>query len=135
MANCAQLTLLKALVLWSLQSSEAVRKTIAEAYKGQRHEGDIYQERAVQPWGSDGDNRRYWLIEGLEDTYFRVYRENNPALKTRTWWSVADSIDSVQVLADKLREEGSQKGARLASSISLAVPRFEAGEDVGSNYY
>ena len=84
----------------------------------------------MQPWGSDGDNRRYWLIEGLDDTYFRVYRESNPALKTRTWWSVADSIESVKVLAEKLREDGSQKSGRLANSIQIAIPRFEAGEDV-----
>ena len=107
-----------------------MKKTIAEAYKGQRYEGDIYQERAVQSWGSDGENRKYWLIEGLDDTYFRVYRESNPALKTRTWWSVADSIESVRVLAGKLREDGSQKSGRLANSIELAIPRFEAGEDV-----
>lgn len=107
-----------------------MRKVIQEAYKGQRHENDVNQERAVQPWGSDGDNRRYWLIEGLDDTYFRVYRENNPALKNRTWWSVADSIESVKGLAEKLREEGSQKGSRLANSMQLAVPRFEAGEEV-----
>ncbi|KAI4153439.1 MAG: hypothetical protein LQ340_002311 [Diploschistes diacapsis] len=58
-----------------------------------------------------------------------VYRENNPALKNRTWWSVADSIESVKGLAEKLREEGSQKGSRLANSMQLAVPRFEAGEE------
>ena len=91
----------------------------------------MYQERAVQAWGSDGDNRRYWLVEGLDDTYFRVYRENNPMLKTRTWWSVADSIESAKSLAEKLHEDGSQKSGRLASSIQLAVPRFEAGEEVG----
>lgn len=127
--------MLRALVLWSLQSSEAVRKAIAEAYKGQRHEGDIYQERAVQPWGSDGDHRRYWLIEGLDDTYFRVYRENNPALKTRTWWSVADSIDSVKSLAEKLRGDGTQKNGRLANSMQMAVSRFEAGEEASYSRY
>ena len=120
--------------MWSLQSSEAIRKIIADSYKGQRQENDVNQERAVQPWGSDGDNRRYWLIEGLDDTYFRVYRESNPALKTRTWFSIADSIDGVKILADKLRIEGSQKGGRLANSIQLAIPRFEAGEEVGLRY-
>ena len=116
--------------MWSLQASEAVRKAIAESYKGQRYEHDLTQERSVQPWGSDGENRRYWLIEGLDDTNFRVYRENNPALKTRTWWSVADSIDGVKALGDKLREEGSQKGGRLANAIEVGVNRFEAGEEV-----
>ena len=91
---------------------------------------DKGQPLSVQPWGSDGDRRRYWLIEGLDDTFFRIYRENDPKLIKRTWWSVARDIESANSLADKLREEGSQAGKQLASGIAQAVPRWEAGEEV-----
>jgi hypothetical protein len=60
---------------------------------------------SVQPWGSDGDKRRYWLVEGQDDTPFRVYREGNPKLKNISWWSVAGSIDEIRTLAQKLKEE------------------------------
>jgi hypothetical protein len=126
---------LRSLVFWSLQSSEAVRKHIAESYKGQRQEEDFGQPLAVQPWGRDGDKRRYWLIEGLDDTYFRVYRESNPALKNHSWWSVADSIDSVKALGEKLREEGTTAARKLADGIMTAIPRFEAGEEVVSYHF
>ena len=88
------------------------------------------QPLSVQAWGRDGDKRRYWLIEGYDDTHFRLYRESNPALKHNTWWSVADSIEGVTAVADRLREENTQAGKRLAERIALAVPRFEQGEEV-----
>ena len=91
---------------------------------------DKGQPLSVQPWGSDGDRRRYWLIEGLDDTFFRIYRENDPKLIKRTWWSVARDIESANRLADKLREDGSQLAKQLASGIAQAVPRWEAGDEV-----
>lgn len=125
-----QLTLLKALILWSLHSSEAILAVIKESYKQQRHDDDLNQPLSVQPWGRDGDKRRYWLIEGQDDTHFRLYRESNPVLKHITWRSVAGTIDEVKVVAEQLGEEGSQAARRLRERILLAVPRFEASEEV-----
>lgn len=85
----------------------------------------------MQPWGRDGDKRRYWLIEGQDDTAFRVYRESNPALKTNTWWSVAGTIDELRALSDKLiNDDGSKEAKQLSERILNAIPRFEATEDV-----
>jgi hypothetical protein len=119
------------LVYWSLNSSDAIQAVLKESYKQQRHEDDLNQPLSVQPWGRDGDKRRYWLIEGQDDTNFRLYRESNPALKTNTWWSVASSIDDLQIVAAKLGEENSQAGKRLRERITNAIPRFEASEEVG----
>ncbi|KAL8855149.1 MAG: hypothetical protein Q9221_000055 [Calogaya cf. arnoldii] len=124
-----RLTLLRALVMWSLGSSEAVQNIIKEKYKQQRHDDDKNQPLSVQSWGRDSDKRRYWLIEGLDDTNFRLYRESNPALKNVTWRSVAGSIDELKQVATKLDDEGSQVARKLRDSILAAVPRFEAGED------
>jgi hypothetical protein len=86
----------------------------------------------VQPWGTDGDKRRYFLIEGQDDTAFRVYRESNPAGTQRTWFSVAGSIEELAALADKLEtKDGGPKAKKFASKIIAALPRFEAGEEVG----
>ncbi len=125
-----QLILLKALILWSLHSSEAVLAIIKESYKQQRHDDDLNQPLSVQPWGRDGDKRRYWLIEGQDDTHFRLYRESNPVLKHNTWRNVAGSIDELKEVAEKLGEEGSQAARRLRERILLAIPRFEASEEV-----
>ena len=85
----------------------------------------------MQPWGSDSDKRRYYLIEGLDDTAFRVYRESNPqGFIHRTWWSVAGSIEELSALADKLQTvDGGPKARKLAQKILAAVPRFEATEE------
>lgn len=56
--------MLKALVNWALISSEQIRSIIQENYKGSRREDDLNVPLSVQPWGRDGDKRRYWLIEG-----------------------------------------------------------------------
>jgi hypothetical protein len=91
------------------------------------------QPRAVQPWGSDGEKRRYFLIEGQDDTAFRVYRESNPAGTNRTWFSVAGTIDELKALADKLEiKDGGPKAKKLAQKVLGAVPRFEAGEEVST---
>ncbi|KAI9877063.1 MAG: hypothetical protein M1830_004913 [Pleopsidium flavum] len=124
-----RLTLLKALILWSLHSSEAVLAVIKESYKQQRHDDDLNQPLSVQPWGRDGDKRRYWLVEGQDDTHFRLYRESNPVLKHNTWRSVAGSIDELKGVAEQLGEEGSQAARRLKERILLAMPRFEASEE------
>ncbi|CAM1505578.1 Fc.00g112150.m01.CDS01 [Cosmosporella sp. VM-42] len=125
-----RLTLLRTLVLWSLASSDIVKGLINQAYKQNRHEDDMNQPRAVQPWGSDGDKRRYFLVEGQDDSAFRVYRESNPAATKRTWWSVAGSIDELKALAEKLEtKDGGPKATKLSHKIWGAIPRFEAGED------
>jgi hypothetical protein len=122
--------LLKALVLWCLSSSEAIQTIIKESYKQQRHDDDLNQPLSVQPWGRDGDKRRYWLIEGQEDTHFRLYRESNPALKHNTWRSVAGNIDDLKTVATRLGEDGSQASRRLRDRITQGIPRFEASEEV-----
>ncbi|GKT53807.1 hypothetical protein ColTof4_05968 [Colletotrichum tofieldiae] len=125
-----RLSLLRALALWSLSASETVKAIINKSYKGNRHEDDLNQPLSVQPWGSDSDKRRYYLIEGLDDTAFRIYRESNPAGFNRTWWSVAGSIDEIKALADKLTtKDGGPKAKKLADKMLQAIPRFEATEE------
>lgn len=124
-----RLTLLKALVIWSLESSEAVKAIIKESYKQSRHDDDLNQPLSVQSWGRDGDKRRFWLIEGQDDTHFRLYRESNPALKNNTWRSVAGTIDEVKEVAQRLDEENTQASRRLRDRINAAIPRFEASEE------
>ena len=123
---------MKTLIIWSLESSEAVKAVIKESYKQSRHEDDLNQPLSVQSWGRDGDKRRFWLIEGQDDTHFRLYRESNPALKHNTWRSIAGTIDEVREVADKLGEENTQASRRLRERIMAAIPRFEASEEVGN---
>ena len=121
------------MILWALASSDTVKGLIQAAYKQNRHEDDLNQPRAVQPWGSDGDKRRYFLIEGQDDTNFRVYRESNPAATQRTWWSVAGSIEELKELAQKLEtKDGGPKAKKFAQKIMAVLPRFEAGEEVSN---
>ena len=102
-----------------------------EKYKQQRHNDDENQPLSVQPWGVDGDKRRYFLVQGLDDTGFRVYREGNRYTKNAHWYSVAGEIDEVKALATKLEEvDRSQAARRLAGRITNAVPTFEATEVV-----
>ncbi|KAI9040239.1 uncharacterized protein KD926_008440 [Aspergillus affinis] len=124
-----RLQLLKSLILWSLSSSEAIQAKLKESYKQARHEDDLNQPLSVQPWGRDGLKRRYWLIEGLDDTHFRLYRESNPALKHVTWWSVAGSIPELKAIADKLDEERSTNSKKLSEKINNSIPRFEGAEE------
>ncbi|GKU13336.1 unnamed protein product [Fusarium langsethiae] len=125
-----RLTLLRYLILWTLSSSESVKALINQSYKQNRHEDDMNQPRSVQPWGSDGDKRRYFLIEGQDDTAFRVYRESNPAGTNRTWYSVAGTIEELRALAEKLEaKDGGPKATKLAQKMYTAIPRFEAGEE------
>ncbi|KAI9700353.1 MAG: hypothetical protein M1836_002368 [Candelina mexicana] len=129
MSPTERLTLMKTLVIWTLSSSEAIQAILKESYKQARHDDDLNQPLSVQPWGRDGDKRRYWLIEGQDDTYFRLYRESNPTLKHNTWWSVAGTIDELKVVAERLQEDGTQAARRLSERISLSIPRFEATEE------
>jgi hypothetical protein len=117
-----------------LSSSDIVKGIITTSYKQNRHEDDLNQPLSVQPWGSDANKRRYFLIEGLDDTHFRVYRESNYTRLKRTWWSVASDIDELKQLAHKLETEDRGQKARLLSGKMLgAIPRFEATEEVCLN--
>ncbi|OIW33428.1 hypothetical protein CONLIGDRAFT_628320 [Coniochaeta ligniaria NRRL 30616] len=124
-----RLTLLRTLILWTLSSSDTVKAFVTSSYKNRQNE-DINIPISVQPWGSDSNKRRYFLIEGLDDTSFRVYRESNPAGVHRTWWSVAGSIDELKGLAEKLdTQDGGPKARTLAQKMLNSIPRFEATEE------
>ncbi|CAG8900103.1 unnamed protein product [Penicillium egyptiacum] len=129
MSPVERLRLLKALILWSLSSSEAVQAKIKESYKQARHDDDLNQPLSVQPWGRDSLKRRYWLIEGHDDTDFRLYRESNPALKHNTWWSIAGSIPELEAVAEKLEGEKGTNSKKLSEKIRASIPRFEASEE------
>jgi len=86
---------------------------------------------SVQPWGSDGHERRYFLIEGLDDTHFRVYRETNLKKFDRQWSSVAGDIEELKGLAEKLVRDDNTKNAKILSGKILnGIPQFEATEEV-----
>lgn len=117
--------------MWALSSSEVVSGIIKDRYKQNRHADDENQPLSVQPWGADGDKRRYFLIQGLDDTGFRVYREAHRYTKNAQWWSVAGSIDEVKALAEKLEKvDGTQAARRLSVKMMNAIPMFEATEEV-----
>ena len=104
---------------------------IATSYKQTRQPDDLNQALSVQPWGSDSQRHKYYLIEGLDDTHFRVYRESSHVGPNRTWWSVAGDIDELKVLAEKLvKEDDSQKAKILSAKMLAAVPRFLETEEV-----
>lgn len=87
----------------------------------------------MQPWGQDSYRKKYYLIEGLDDTNFRIYKEGG-GIRERSWWSVAGNIDELVMLADKLStEDGGQKARLLATKMRNAIPRFEATEEVFIN--
>ncbi|RMZ83730.1 hypothetical protein DV738_g958, partial [Chaetothyriales sp. CBS 135597] len=124
-----RLVLLKTLVLWALNLSDVVQALIKESYKQTRRDDDKNQPRSVQPWFSDSYRRRYWLIEGLEDSRFRIYRENDGrTAKSNTWFSVAGTIDEVNALADKFAAEATPNSKINSDKLRSAIPRFEAGE-------
>lgn len=131
MTPAERLTLLRALVLWAMSSSKAIRDIIEQAYKGKRKDEDSNVPVSVQSWGNDSDKRRYYLVEGRDDTAFRVYRESNPAgFINRTWWSVAGSIDEIKVLIERLEtHDGGPKARKLAKRLQDEIPRFEATEE------
>ncbi|KAK4992014.1 hypothetical protein LTR50_001410 [Elasticomyces elasticus] len=109
-----------------------VSSMITESYKRSRHEDDLNQPLFVQAWGQDAYKLKYYLIEGLEDTHFRVYREEMNAEKplsdkiTSDWRSVAGTIDELKALAEKLQTHNHQLSDRLSGKMTAAIPRFEA---------
>ncbi|KAI9746509.1 MAG: hypothetical protein M1818_000222 [Claussenomyces sp. TS43310] len=128
MSPAQRLTLLRTLILWALSSSDVVKGMIAASYKQTRQEDDLNQPLSVQPWGSDAYKRKYYLIEGLDDTNFRIYKESSGI--NRTWWSVAGDIEELKALADRLsKDDGGQKARVLAGKMRNAIPRFEATEE------
>ncbi|KAK4540912.1 hypothetical protein LTR36_008420 [Oleoguttula mirabilis] len=130
MAPTERLNLLRTLGIWSLTSSEAIATVMKDKYKQQRHNDDENQPLSVQPWGIDGDKRRYFLVQGLDDTNFRVYREGSRYTKNAHWYSVAGEIEELRTLAKKLEDvDGTQAARRLAGRIANAIPTFEASEE------
>jgi hypothetical protein len=132
--NTVQITLLHTLCLWSLNQNEQVKVMIANAYKSRttKDKLDTNIPLSVQPWGLDGEKRRYWLVEGQNDTHFRVYRETDPhKTKKVKWFSVAGDIEELRAVATKLEEEDGRKEAKaLGERMVHAIPRFEASEVV-----
>ena len=117
--------------MWSLSSSEIISQTLKDSYKQSRHEDDLNQPLSVQPWGFDGDKRRYWLIEGQDDTSFRLYRENAKSDQKVIWWNMGGSIEELKALAERLdTKDTTQAARRLSSKIISAIPRFEATDEV-----
>lgn len=104
---------------------------IKDSYKQVRHNDDENQPLSVQHWGLDGDKRRYFLIEGQDDTPFRVYRQAHWYGKNAQWYNMAGSIEEIRVLAEKLdKEDGSQRARTFGQRMLNAIPRFEATEEV-----
>ncbi|KAF1915668.1 hypothetical protein BDU57DRAFT_279681 [Ampelomyces quisqualis] len=132
MTPLERITLLHTLSLWSLNQNEQVKAMIANAYKSRTTKDrlDTNIPLSVQPWGLDGDKRRYWLVEGQNDTHFRIYRETDPhKTKKVKWFSVAGNIEQLRVVATKLEEEDGRKEAKaLGERMIHAIPRFEASE-------
>jgi hypothetical protein len=117
--------------MWSLSSSDEISTKIRDSYKQTRHAEDENQPLSVQPWGRDCDKRRYFLIEGQDDTFFRVYRENHRYTRNAQWYNMAGNIDEIRALAEKLeKEDGSQAARTLSARMTQAITRFEGGEEV-----
>jgi hypothetical protein len=70
------------------------------------------------------------LTTRLDDTSFRVFRENPAHLKTVQWYSVAGNLQELNGLAAKLDLDGSKNARMLRSKILQTVPRLEEGERV-----
>lgn len=109
-----------------------IQAIIKDKYKQSRKEDDRNQELSVQPWGEDGDKKRYWLIRGNDDSPFRVYKESPKTVKTNKWYSIAGTVDELRALAQPLSEDRSQAARRLGANMLNAIPMFEASEEVRS---
>ncbi|KAF3925632.1 hypothetical protein ABW21_db0207037 [Orbilia brochopaga] len=124
-----RLVMLQTLILWVLRHSRVVGDILKEVYKPGRKTDDSNISLAVHPWGMDREKNKYYLIEGKDDTYFRVYQEYiSPGYRTARWISVAGSIDELRDLAERLGQEGSRNAKDLQGKILAAIPRFEEGE-------
>lgn len=134
MLTTSQITLLHTLSLWSLNQNEQVKAMINNAYKSRttKDKLDTNIPLSVQPWGLDGERRRYWLVEGQSDTHFRIYRETDPhKTKKVKWFSVAGDIEELRVLATKLEEDDGRSNAKMLGERMInAISRFEASEVV-----
>lgn len=113
--------------------SEAIITMIREFYKQTRKEDDVNQPLSVQPWGEDTRKRKFYLIEGQNDTGFRVYQASPSKEADKTWWSVAGNIEEVKDLARDLRAQKGQAAHRFAQRITAAIPHFEDAEDVSGS--
>ncbi|KAF3919176.1 hypothetical protein AA313_de0201594 [Arthrobotrys entomopaga] len=119
----------RTLILWVLRHSKVVNEILREIYKPGRKTDDSNIPLAVHPWGMDREKNKYYLIEGKDDTHFRVYQEHiSPGYRNATWISVAGSIEELRDLADRLAKEGSRTAKELQGKILAAIPRFEEGE-------
>ncbi|KAK9429671.1 hypothetical protein V1505DRAFT_400910 [Lipomyces doorenjongii] len=124
-----RLEFLLALVHWSLISSEAVRKILLKGYSGNRLEDDRNCELAVPAIGMDSERRRYYLVEGLNDTRFRLFRETNPRKRLVNWTPVASTHDELQIYIDELRRSDTSRHAKaLTEKLAAELPRLDAGE-------
>ncbi|KAJ6264851.1 hypothetical protein Dda_1004 [Drechslerella dactyloides] len=124
-----RLVMLQTLILWVLRHSRVVGDILKEVYKPGRKTDDSNIPLAVHCWGMDREKNKYYLIEGKDDTHFRVYQEYiSPGYRTARWISVAGTIDELRDLAARLGEEGSRNAKELQGKILVAIPRFEEGE-------
>ncbi|KAK6350659.1 hypothetical protein TWF718_003844 [Orbilia javanica] len=124
-----RLVMLQTLILWVLRHSKAVGDILKDVYKPGRKTDDSNIALAVHCWGMDREKNKYYLIEGKDDTYFRVYQEHiSPGYRNATWVTVAGTIEELKDLADRLAQEGSKNAKDLQGKILAAIPRFEEGE-------
>ncbi|KAK6521624.1 hypothetical protein TWF506_001837 [Arthrobotrys conoides] len=124
-----RLVMLQTLVLWVLRHSKSVGDILKDVYKPGRKTDDSNVSLAVHCWGMDREKNKYYLIEGKDDTYFRVYQEHiSPGYRNATWIAVAGSIEELRDLAERLAQEGSKNAKDLQGKIMAAIPRFEEGE-------
>ncbi|KAK9325056.1 hypothetical protein V1517DRAFT_254718 [Lipomyces orientalis] len=124
-----RLEFLLALVHWSLISSDAVRKILSKGYSGNRSEDDRNCDLAVPPIGMDSERRRYYLVEGLNDTRFRLFRETNPRKRYVNWTPVASTHDELhEFIEDLKRSDTSRHAKALIENLKAQLPRLEAGE-------
>lgn len=59
-----QLDLMEALMYWAMYHNKRVKHVINESYKYARGTDDKNVGVAVVPWGRDGEDARYYCIEG-----------------------------------------------------------------------
>ncbi|KAK6534770.1 hypothetical protein TWF281_006071 [Arthrobotrys megalospora] len=124
-----RLVMLQTLILWVLRHSKAVGDILKEVYKPGRKTDDSNVALAVHCWGMDREKNKYYLIEGKDDTYFRVYQEHiSPGYRNATWIAVAGTIEELKDLVERLAQEGSKNAKELQGKILAAIPRFEEGE-------
>ncbi|KAK9448751.1 uncharacterized protein V1518DRAFT_374249 [Limtongia smithiae] len=124
-----RLEILLALVHWALTASDGVRAVLAEGYSGSRTEDDRTCPLAVSPIGMDGERRRYYLIEGQNETRFRLFQETNPRKRLVNWTSIASTAVELAAFMTKIQATDTSRNARiLCERLSKAMPRLEAAD-------